>query len=796
MNTNPNFSSLSKQAIIRMTLFLIGFLPLLAAAQGQSVRFQLREPDGSPATGLMCTLQADGAADVAAFAFTDSTGSALLNVAEKGKYKLNVLSFGKSLHTQEADVNGPVDLGYITLRAPSLALDTVMVTATRRAVKNIEGRIIFDVSSLPLKADYTAVDALVRTPLVSYSSDGLLIAGLGAEIRINGIPQRRAGGLYAYLSSIPIERVARIEVHAGRTAELDAGNRGGYVDIILKSLYGVSGFLRSNTVYYGRSYNASRSALFYESLSGGLTYGRERWSAFANIAFGGGQTAGVKSRRETIFSRSGERRTGSNVINSNRHLAMNADLGFSFRPNELHIFSIESSVVSSFPPTNESEGMQLSERAGLRKAFHRTTETNRNTLQANVLGNYRYSSKDNKNSVVWLANYIYDHQNEEANWDVRYTQPETRHIQEVNTNRSLSEMFYTQLSYTRQLISNLKLTAGAKYTRTSMRNENGYSEGLLPAIENRFRYVEQIPAAFVDAGYTHGPLYLSAGVRAEHTDLASHDGDIKQTYTGLYPSLSASFNFTNGLSARLSYSRTLFRPPFQLLTHYSVKMSEQEYSVGNPLLQAERDNNISLRLTSGAHSLVLRWGYAPNPITNVVFDRGDTLFITNINAPAKYDYAASYSFGSRIRSWWHLSANVEFTHMYLPQSQYERRITQVFLSMRHTFTIARSINVDLNANYASPWIMNDTRIADRFKMDLSARYTFPRSHITLALTGQNLLARRRREAITSNLMLRNVDWNETAPMSLLASLTWRFSAGRKQINQERIQDRNMDKYRL
>ena len=105
-----------------MTLFLIGFLPLLAAAQGQSVRFRLREPDGSPATGLMCTLQADRAADVAAFAFTDSTGAAILNVAEKGRYKLNVLSFGKSLHTQEADVNGPVNLGDITLRTPSLAL--------------------------------------------------------------------------------------------------------------------------------------------------------------------------------------------------------------------------------------------------------------------------------------------------------------------------------------------------------------------------------------------------------------------------------------------------------------------------------------------------------------------------------------------------------------------------------------------------------------------------------------------------------------------------------------------------
>ncbi|MFC2521311.1 MAG: TonB-dependent receptor plug domain-containing protein, partial [Tannerella sp.] len=301
METQTHHARLMRRGIIPTLILFVSLLPLLATAQLHDVRLRVLDPDGTPAANLMCALKAPGAADAAAFAFTDSTGATVLRVAATGHYGLSVLSFGKVLHEQEVDVAGAVDLGDITLRTATQQLDEVMVTAERRAVSNREGRLIFDVSSLPLKADYTAVDALVRTPLVNFSSDGVTIAGLGAEIRINGIRQQRAGGLYAYLSAIPIDRVERIEVHAGRSADLDASNSGGYVDIILRSLYGVSGFLRGGLSYYGMSYDARRRALLTESGGAGITYGKERWSAFADVYFGAGRSAGVKSRRETTF---------------------------------------------------------------------------------------------------------------------------------------------------------------------------------------------------------------------------------------------------------------------------------------------------------------------------------------------------------------------------------------------------------------------------------------------------------------------------------------------------------------
>lgn len=796
METRPYHTCPLRRGITSSLILLASLLPLLAAAQLHDVRLRVLEPDGAPAANLMCALKAPGAADAAAFAFTDSTGATTLRVAATGRYALSVRSFGKVLHEQEVDIVGAVDLGDITLQSATQQLDEVMVTAERRAVSNRDGRLIFDVASLPLKADYTAVDALVRTPLVSYSSDGVSIAGLPGEIRINGIRQQRAGGLYDYLSAIPIDRVERIEVHAGRSADLDASNRGGYVDIILRSLYGVSGFLRGGLSYYGMSYDARRRALLTESAAAGITYGKERWSAFADINFGTGRSAGVKSRRETTFLQSGEERTGHGTSYGDRRRGLNADAGLSFHPNELHTFSLEASLTHMFPPTNYAEGAQQIQRGSLREQYTRTTETDYSTFASSLMGNYRYASKDGRQKVNWLANYIHDRKDEEARWDVLYTLPNTLRRREVNTDRSRSEMFYTQLAYTHRLSKEVELMAGGKYARTAMRNDNGYTEEGRPATESRFRYVEQIPAAFAEGNYSRGPLYLSAGLRMEHTDLRSHGGDIRQTYTGLYPSVRASYNFPSGLSANISYSRTLFRPPFQLLTHYSVKMSEREYSVGNPLLKAEVDDNLSLRLTTGSHTLYLRWGYSPNPITNMFYSSGDTLFVTNLNAARKYEYAVSYSFSGRLRPWWHLSADVELQHMYLPESQYKQRITQAFVSMRHTWTIARAVSVDLNANYSSPWIMNDKWIADRFKADLSARYTFAKSGLTLSLTGRNLLARRRRETILRNAMLHNREWAESAPLSIFASLTWRFSAGRKKVSEERIQDSNMDRYRL
>ena len=799
----PIFSCLLIQAIVqrrkwvlRGIMFYILFLPLLAAAQLHDVRLRMLEPDGTPAANLMCALKAPGAADAAAFAFTDSTGTTVLRVAATGHYGLSVLSFGKVLHEQEVDIAGAVDLGDITLRTATQQLDEVMVTAERRAVSNREGRLIFDVSSLPLKADYTAVDALVRTPLVSYSSDGVSIAGLPGEIRVNGIRQQRAGGLYNYLSAIPIDRVERIEVHAGRSADLDASNRGGYVDIILRSLYGVSGFLRGSLGYNGLSYDAPRRALLTESVGAGITYGRERWSAFANVSLDAGRDAGVKYGRETSFLQSGEERTGHGMSYGDRYRDLNANMGLTFRPTERHTFSIEASLARTFPATSHAEGAQLIRRGSLREQYTRTTATDRSGLAGSVMGNYRYASKDNRHKVDWLANYIHDRKDEEARWDVRYTLPDTLRRRETNTDRSRSEMFYTQLAYTHRLSKEIELMAGGKYARTAMRNDNGYAEDGQPTAENRFRYVEQIPAAFAQGSYSHGPLYLSAGLRMEQTDLRSHDGDVRQTYTGLYPSVRASYTFAGGLSANLSYSRTLFRPPFQLLNHHVIKLSEREYYVGNPLLKAEVNDNIRLRLSAGAHTLYLRWGYSPNPITNTFYSSGDTLYGTNLNAARKYEYAASYSFSGSLWPWWHLAAEVELQHMYLPESQYKQRITQAFVSMRHTWTIARAVSVDLNANYSSPWIMNDKWIADHFKADLSARYTFAKSGLTLSLTGRNLLARRRRETILRNAMLHNREWAESAPLSIMAGLTWRFSAGRKKVSEERIRDNNMDKYRL
>lgn len=81
---------------------------------------------------------------------------------------------------------------------------------------------------------------------------------------------------------------------------------------------------------------------------------------------------------------------------------------------------------------------------------------------------------------------------------------------------------------------------------------------------------------------------MTVGLRMEYTDLKSYNTDIQQRYIDWFPSAVVSYKANEKVSIRLNYSRSVFRPPFALLNNYSIKTSEQVFSVGNPLLKAQK----------------------------------------------------------------------------------------------------------------------------------------------------------------------------------------------------------------
>ncbi len=214
-------------------------------------------------------------------------------------------------------------------------------------------------------------------------------------------------------------------------------------------------------------------------------------------------------------------------------------------------------------------------------------------------------------ALHWLANYITN--NDEFRQDY-FLRQSTLSQQEYIGNKANSTMFYTQLSYFHQITKPLSINVGAKYATTYRKNTNIFEIEGKERNEDFYKYRENITFAYGNATLSLGQWFLAAGVRMEYTDLKSYNTDIQQTYVDWFPSAVASCKVNEHLSIRLNYSRSVFRPPFALLNNYYVKTSEQVFSVGNPLLKAQKTDNVGLSFVLGRHVINVGWSYSPSPI--------------------------------------------------------------------------------------------------------------------------------------------------------------------------------------
>ena len=411
-----------------------------------------------------------------------------------------------------------------------------------------------------------------------------------------------------------------------------------------------------------------------------------------------------------------------------------------------------------------------------------------------LAANYFFTPRKGKNKLHWLANFITN--NDEIQQDYFLHMPMLSQ-QEYIGNKANSTMFYTQLSYSHLIIKPLNINVGAKYATTHRKNTNFFEIENQEQNEDFYKYRENITSAYGNAQLSLGKWFLTAGLRVECTNLKSYNTDIQQRYVDWFPSAVVSYKANDKISIRLNYSRSLFRPPFALLNNYTIKTSEQVFSVGNPLLKAQKTDNIGLSFIFGRHILNLRWAYTLSPITNYIYSIQDTLYMTNINGGKQTTFDVSYSFGGKLFPFWHLSSNVGLQHIYLPKSSYKQKIIQGYASLRNTFSINKAINIVLNGSYASPWIMNDRKVEDRFNVDASIRYAVSKHNLSFILPGKNLIARRRTFCTTSNEYVLYHNWSETAPCSVTFGISWNFSGGKKKnVNYNAPQDSNMDKYRL
>ena len=771
-----------------LSILLLLCVNSICFAQKHFVRFHLKDETAQPIENAVCKFVKEPKT-IEALSYTDSLGFSSTEI-QKGDYQLSISMFGQILYETPIEITQNTNLGIITVKNPALLLDNVTVTAKKKSYKEQDGKILFDVRSLPITENVTAVDALAYTPLVTLTSSGVEVAGSTGEIRVNGIKQEKGSSLLSYLNAVPLSEIERIEVHQGRTADMDASIEGGYVNIVMKT---PSGFIGTVQGKFGFNGVESDRPLFSESLNVSTIYGKGGWSLFANVAIGQTEPKGLESITTSQIAKLQQTQTQKSHTSDIRRQNIDVSYGLNYTKGK-HEFGIEGSLYSN-----------LNSKSARQTDIQTTLNDDVSTSQVEIsevpkifshslAANYFFTPRKGKNKLHWLANFITN--NDEIQQDYFLHLPMLSQ-QEYIGNKANSTMFYTQLSYFHQIIKPLNINVGAKYATTHRKNTNFFEIENQEQNEDFYKYRENIASAYGNAQLSLGKWFLTAGLRMECTNLKSYNTDIQQRYVDWFPAAVVSYKANDKISIRLNYSRSLFRPPFALLNNYSIKTSEQVFSVGNPLLKAQKTDNIGLSFIFGRHILNLRWAYTPSPITNYIYSIQDTLYMTNINGGKQTTFDVSYSFGGKLFPFWHLSSNVGLQHIYLPKSSYKQKIIQGYASLRNTFSINKAINIVLNGSYATPWIMNDRKVEDRFNVDASIRYAVSKHNLSFILSGKNLIARRRTFSTTSNEYVLYHNWSETAPCSVTFGISWNFSGGKKKnVNYNAPQDSNMDKYRL
>ncbi|MDB5233936.1 MAG: TonB-dependent receptor, partial [Hymenobacter sp.] len=123
-----------------------------------------------------------------------------------------------------------------------------------------------------------------------------------------------------------------------------------------------------------------------------------------------------------------------------------------------------------------------------------------------------------------------------------------------------------------------------------------------PARSNRFRYDENINAAYINFNRTLPKWTLQAGLRAEQT-VAEGQQDVIQAgvepgfsrnYFQLFPSATAKHTLSENHELDLSLSRRIDRPSYNQLNPFRAYIDATTYGAGNPSLLPQTSYNVEL----------------------------------------------------------------------------------------------------------------------------------------------------------------------------------------------------------
>lgn len=737
------------------------------AAQSLSVSGNITDEQNAPVPFASIGLLPLTGQHVVAQAQSDSTGMFSLLYPTPGKYLLKITCMGYRELQQELSLDrNSLSLGKLVLTSGSRNLGEIRVAGRKPVLQQSGGKLIVNLSQSAVTPGVSVFDMLKRLPGISADQNGQLLmrGSSGINVIIDGKPTYLSKDQLAnMLSGMPADNIARVEIMAATTSDMDANGNAGVISIITKK---------------------QKSAGYAIDMAGGIGKS-DKNSFFTGNISGNYHTGGMN-----IY--------GSLDISSKHRYSLNEASSYSTYNNEKLRYNRVSDrpVKTVFYTYKIGADWSISKKSALEFSFDGYLDnwklnSESNAVLTNMDGAPRYRSQSfiqtkepyYYNTLHSRYNYQLDSTGKNISADIDYIRYSNNSDGEVSTrftdiihedllssNRfKFSQPKYIDIFSARiDAVLPLKpvsLKTGFKFTTARVNNPIrywNYTGGAFEPDDTQtgvFHYNEQLLSAYVSGQKKWAHTTLDLGLRLEHTmaGQSSRELDSAWNYASLFPTLSITRQLGPKHRLDLSVARRINRPSYTDLNPTKWFYDASYYTSGTPGLKPAFSWNTLLGYTLlGKYVLQLGYSRTKEVILKELVQHNDGLIVSrDNNFPYSKRWDLSLVLPVRICRSWEITGilNGAYNELPLPVSGGASGISKQFSGnaiLNQQFTLPWEMTMELSARYSTGELEGYMRSFESFSFDggISKKFLAKRFTATLTFTDLFFTDRMKSVAVT------------------------------------------------
>lgn len=638
---------------------------------------------------------------------TNATGRFEIDLKKPQQVTITIRFIGYKSTTVNRSITKSINLGTFVLKEDNNLLESVTITAAKPMLSRQQDKLVFNVQNSPLKMNANGMEVLRQTPLLWVEENSISMRNEAVVVFVNGKKINLSGEqLTNYVRAIKSENIKSIEITTSKSAQLDANSKGGSINIVLlKKRLGFNGSVRTAYKFAGEGY-------YQTYASTNFNYGAETWNLYGN--YNNVRYTGL--RRINILSNFNQEQNQIETLNTENYNDQRhySQLGFVSNLGANHEIGIEifSAIVNKNSPILADLRFYKNEvLAG--KGLITTSNTPKNNLFTTVV-NYSWKIDTNQTLKVF-ADYLNQNNAAKRTTQSVYAMGNFEDTFEKYDANAAAISYALQTDYTAKVSNKTTVATGFKYgfidkgndllTEYQVQNDFIIDANRTTSLD----YKEQISAGYlsVSSNFT-ATDFLKLGLRVENTNLNRINNytaaKVKQNYTNWFPSIFYSRKLTPTQSISASYSRSIQRPSFQLLSNEIQKINDFNYIIGNPDLTPEFKNAFEITYQQKKNVVSFYYNSTIDNINALYFTENDIAYLKNQNIGTQVEYGVEYGTSKKITNWWHMQYSATLFHSKFldenQQSNFEK--TSFYTNFSTNFTLNNTTHFDVIGRYISP----------------------------------------------------------------------------------------------